>query len=253
MTPLERSALLAHSMSSRFIAKEREALEFMADMAAKYTFTVSYSGGKDSSVCWHLANRVAPGTVGAHLDSGGEHPLSARFVVQFSEWLEAPLVIEHARLGYLDLLWLAYHGSIWISSETLMRFIIDEPAEAVAEAYGANAYVIGLRKDESKGRKLSGNVHGREHLQAATGLTRIAPLLNWTTTDVWAYIAKHSLPIHPAYFETLEGESFLDARVSVVVDLAAYHTTGTLSRLRKYHPSFYNELKAKVPKAPWPF
>lgn len=253
MKALEKAALLGHSKTSRFEHKEREALEFMSEMAAKYVFTVSYSGGKDSSVCWHLANRVAPGTVGAHLDSGGEHPLSARFVVEFSEWLQAPLVIEHARLGYLDLLWLAYHGQIWISSETLMRFIIDEPAEAVAEAYGANAYVIGLRKDESKGRKMSGNVHGHEYLQGETGLTRIAPLLNWTTMDVWAYIVKHKLPIHPAYFELLDGESFLDARVSVVVDLASYHTTGTLSRLRKYHPAFYTYLKERVPKAPWPF
>ena len=54
----------------------------------------------------------------------------------------------------------------------------------------------GVRSDESAARKLSRAVHG-----TATA-TSCRPILDWSAADVFAYLAHHRLPVHPAYAMT---------------------------------------------------
>lgn len=51
-------------------------------------------------------------------------------------------------------------------------------------------YISGIRKEESKQRELRGSKN--------TAKT-CAPIADWTTKDVFAYLCKYDLPIHPAY------------------------------------------------------
>lgn len=251
MKAIERAAFLAHARTKAFRRREDAALEFLRDVLSRYRAYVTFSGGKDSSVAWHLALRVKPNVPAAFFDSGGEHPLTPKFVRRFADQVGGRLEVFEPRLTYLDLLWLGYHGGTWISSETLMRFIIDEPAEAAAEMFDADAYIIGLRMDESHARKMTGLSHGPEHTMPG-GMTRIAPLLKWSARDVWAYIVKYGLPYHPAYDERFEDEPIERRRVSVVVDVAAWTAPTTLARLRRWHPDVYHRLKAELPGVPWP-
>ena len=57
---------------------------------------------------------------------------------------------------------------------------------------GLDAWIAGIRRDQTDNRA---NAKILEYKR--DGLLRIAPLLNWTQTDIWDYIAAHDLPRHP--------------------------------------------------------
>lgn len=54
-------------------------------------------------------------------------------------------------------------------------------------------HITGIRADESTGRKIRMFRHGLESPNT------LAPLGWWTAADVFAYLAKHNLPVNPAY------------------------------------------------------
>ena len=54
-------------------------------------------------------------------------------------------------------------------------------------------YFSGIRADESRGRKIRMRAHG------LTSKNACAPLGWWSASDVFAYLAMHDLPVHPAY------------------------------------------------------
>lgn len=249
MTNLERTALALESTKSHFKEKVAESLGLLAGVSEP--FFVSVSGGKDSTVLWHLANQVKPKTPGAFFDSGGEHPLSLPFLKELAAHISAPLHVFQPRINYLELLNLAYSGGAWISSEEIMALIIDEPAQMAAEALQTTAYAVGLRADESKGRRKDAQVHGPLYLRK-NGELRIAPLQKWTTRDIWAYIVANDLPYHPGYDERFAGEKLEDMRVGVLTDLASSYAPASLSRLAYFQPAHYAKLKAAAPEAPWP-
>lgn len=54
-------------------------------------------------------------------------------------------------------------------------------------------HITGIRADESTGRKIRMLRHGLESPNT------LAPLGWWTAADVFAYLAKNGLPVHPTY------------------------------------------------------
>lgn len=61
---------------------------------------------------------------------------------------------------------------------------------------GLKAWVTGIRREQTSYRK---NVQIVE--RRPDGLIKINPLANWTKRDLWAYINRHELPLHPLFHE----------------------------------------------------
>lgn len=55
---------------------------------------------------------------------------------------------------------------------------------------GVDAWICGLRKDQSVSRFFNSRVEW----DANNGLVKINPLISWTEKDVWAYIKDHNIP-----------------------------------------------------------
>lgn len=255
MLPIERAGYFAHSQTSRFRNLEAATREQLAEWLERYSPTVSWSGGKDSGVCAHMANSIKP-TPLVLLNSGGEHPLSPQHCRETAERFGWEFSVHLPRLTYVELLELAYEmgeNSTYLPPGAVREFIIHETSEAASEHYSANAYILGLRKEESRDRATTIRIHGTEHLMAKNGLTRLLPLARWQTEDVLAYHAKYDLPLHPAYtHERLQGERLDQIRVGVIVDPCAEHTGPTWAKLRMYHPQVFHELRRRLPSVPWP-
>lgn len=61
---------------------------------------------------------------------------------------------------------------------------------------GFDAWVTGIRRDQAATRAETQTVAmDRDH----GGITKIAPLADWSRAQVWNYIAEHGVPVHPLY------------------------------------------------------
>lgn len=69
---------------------------------------------------------------------------------------------------------------------------------ALADAMGEHR-ITGVRAAESGQRAMSARVHG------VSTATTCRPILRWPTADVFAYLARFDLPVHPAYAMTMGG------------------------------------------------
>lgn len=76
-------------------------------------------------------------------------------------------------------------------------------------------YISGVRAEESAMRRKSARWHGDATKRACR------PILRWTATDVFAYLATRSLPVHPAYAMSYGGK--LDRRWIRVHPLCSHH------------------------------
>lgn len=74
-----------------------------------------------------------------------------------------------------------------------------------------DSFFVGLRKDESVGRRISLKTHGM-FFKMKNGKTRISPLADWTTNDISTYILTNKLPILNKYLQ----EGF-DARTTAAI------------------------------------
>jgi phosphoadenosine phosphosulfate reductase len=60
---------------------------------------------------------------------------------------------------------------------------------------GAGAWVTGVRHEQSATRAMAKAVD----FDAANGLAKISPILDWTNDDVWTYIRARKLPYNPLH------------------------------------------------------
>jgi 3'-phosphoadenosine 5'-phosphosulfate sulfotransferase (PAPS reductase)/FAD synthetase len=81
---------------------------------------------------------------------------------------------------------------------TLSRSSLADSRKDRYHTEGYDSYFIGLRKDESVPRRITLKKHGMFHT-LRSGLTRIAPLADWTTRDVAAYAVSNKLPTLNSY------------------------------------------------------
>lgn len=89
-----------------------------------------------------------------------------------------------------------YHRITVTETDANWRVVRDETA---AKAAGSRNRVMGIRGAESAARK-----RAMTHLGETRG--RVCwPIAKWPTADVFAYLASHDLPVHPAYAMTMDG------------------------------------------------
>lgn len=195
--------------------REARALAAIEEFAAAGPCYVGTSWGKDSVVVAHLARRVDPAI-----------PLV---------WVRVE-PIENPDCAAVRDAFLAAHpgaydeiatrctwdGSRWVRPATRHHHSAGAQTsgagfELAAERYG-DRYVSGVRGEESSGRTMRMRSHG-----VATART-CAPIGWWSGADVFAYLHRHSLPVHPAYAMTHGG--VLDRARVRVASLGGERGTG---------------------------
>ena len=64
---------------------------------------------------------------------------------------------------------------------------------------GMDAWITGIRREQSTTRENARKIE----IDARRGIVRVQPLVDWTNSDVWRYIWKHSIP-----YNTLHDHGF---------------------------------------------
>ena len=107
----------------------------------------------------------------------------------------------------------------------------DEGFREAAARHG-NHYVSGVRAEESPTRALTIARNGT-HSQGST-----RPIAHWTGVDIFAYLHRHDLPIHPAYAMSMGGT--IDRRQLRVSSIGGVRGTGR--HRREWERTYYGDI-----------
>ena len=178
---LERfDAILSGSVAlqSRIDRAVVDLLKFVDRVRGKGYIGVSW--GKDSVVAAHLALKA--GVVMPLVWIRVEPIKNPDCVLVRDAFLaDHPCIYEEIEV------WCSHDDQGWHATGTL-----EAGLGMAAKKYGAN-HISGVRMEESNIRKLRGLRWG------TTTAHTCAPLSRWTGQDIFAYLYKFGLPVHPAY------------------------------------------------------
>jgi phosphoadenosine phosphosulfate reductase len=157
---------------------------------------MSTSFGIQSAALLHLATAVRPDLPVVWVDTGYLPAETYRFAEALTGRLDLNLKGVQAELTPARME--ALHGRLW-ESEALAdldrydRIRKVEPMQRALDELGATAWLAGLRADQT-GHRSGLPVIGR-HGQRF----KIHPILRWSTKDVYGYLKRHGLPLHPLF------------------------------------------------------
>lgn len=197
----------------RVVSEARDAIDFARDVGIDWR--IGLSCGKDSTALALLCAEEGwrprgvsvkddldyPGEV-AYLDALSRHTGIAVDVLTPPS-LRAFLAGEGASL--LDDL----HGRTADLAAEHFYGLLDRHRAAA----GYDGLLLGLRAEESRGRRLNRATHGDVY-RRRDGLTVAQPLANWSALDVHAFLATHDVPLLPVYLCLDEGDDPFGIRKS---------------------------------------
>jgi phosphoadenosine phosphosulfate reductase len=180
------------SLSARFETRApQEIIQWAVDEFAP-GIAMSTSFQTQSMVLLHMATRIQPGIKILFLDTG----------YHFWDTLIFREQIQHEwNLNVIDL----YRDSRWdvFARQNTRTLPLQDPnlccyihkVQPMQKALsGLKAWISGIRRDQTPER-----AHAQILELQDDGLLKVNPLLNWTKSDVQAYIRDHHLPAHPLY------------------------------------------------------
>lgn len=191
---------------------------------------VACSFGKDSAVVLHMVRQFMP-DVQARFISWPETELLGDYERVMNEWraLGADIRVLHLTRKTLD----EKVADRWLQLHAI------EPADG---------YFSGMRKEESRARRVILNSQGAVAYIKQSDTVRICPIADWKTEDVAAYVVEHDLPTLKAY----QDHGF-EARTASRVPRAAFSIREqALEQLRQDDPAAYRQLERMYPEvAQW--
>lgn len=153
------------------------------------------SFGVQSAVMLHLVTRVVPKIPVVFIDTGYLFPETYRFARDLTERLELNLRRYRAEMSAAEQE--ALFGKRWEQGpQELARYNFMNKIEPMARAVrelGATAWLAGLRREQASTRQKL------DVVKAQNQVTKIHPIIDWSSRDVYRYLKKHDLPYHPMW------------------------------------------------------
>lgn len=238
---------------------------------------VAFSGGKDSLAALHLALQAEPNVPVAFFDSGFEFPETYAYLAGvIRDWdLARQLHWINARHTTLEVL---HATAAWdhrrarpAARPNLRDILIAEPSRQAHHDHGPGE-LWGVRAAESRGRAAMyaralraetaarcGPGCGPHHrpaqrsrhggvIRRRDGTVAYGPVWDWTTEEIWMYIARNGLPVNPVYAKLRRlgaPQHFL--RVSHMLDGSRLEE-GRVTWLRRGWPTLFDELAVILPR-----
>lgn len=212
---------------------------------------ISFSSGKDSIVVLDLVKRIQPNAPVGFYDSGDETEFDETYqMVEFYKAQKYKSEIELAEMCRIGGYWGYEHPSEPGAKFDWVAFLVLDPAMRFATEHHFEIMALGLRGDESFGRKMSYIRRGKFYpVQNQEPVKyHLCPIADWSDNDVWAYIADNNLPYNPIYdLMAQENIPRHEWRISVLLG-RKYSTYGRYSFLRRVAPKKWSNLSVQFPE-----
>jgi phosphoadenosine phosphosulfate reductase len=194
---------LAQLRHSDFTGVEPETI-VRAALAAAHRPVVSTNFRPRAAAFLHLVTRLAPDIPVLWVDTGYNTPATYRFAEEVTRRLRlnlkvySPLVTGARRaavLGGVPKLDDPAHAAF-------TREVKLEPFERALREHGPDAWLTGIRGDQTEFRRRLGVVS-----DGPLGVLRIAPIFAWSAVDQEDYLYEHGLPDNDDYVDPTKGEA----------------------------------------------
>lgn len=251
---LEEWRLEQYRLHARLSGHQRlvqKALNLIEEaLTLERTWYVSWSGGKDSNALLHLVRRVKPDIPICHVDTDLDYPDCRQ---QVSRWIGEWGIAEQTTVLRPEVSpWeiIDRHGGpesqVNNASSELDRKCFFEPIEQYVQENGYTGVFMGLRADESYGRRMNRKMRGAIY-ETLDGLMRCNPLSDWKTPDVWAYTLANDIPWLPVYDKS-RGHPNPERIREGWYPIGGFQVSqGGLVWLRANYPELYQDLKRRYP------
>lgn len=204
MNSSERELYLLHSRTPGHQKKLRRTKEIILEALDKMKKPfVSVSWGKDSIVVAHLVWMEQRSVPMVWSDRGPEAELPETYPL-VEEWKRRYNINLAVVVPEMTMFELYRKYGIPEISGGKTRAIIKEInlVRAIgnyARENGFDGRFMGIRADESKGRRKLGKFRGPLFFGETERMWICNPIIYWSARDVWAYIFANDLPYHPLY------------------------------------------------------
>jgi phosphoadenosine phosphosulfate reductase len=185
---------LENSNAALETASAKERVAFVLERNKPHV-VLSSSFGAQAAVCLHLVTRQWPEIPVVLLDTQYLFPETYGFIDTLTERLGLNLKVYKSPLSAA---WQeARYGKLWEQGqEGIVQYNQRnkvEPMQRALKELGAEAWITGLRRQQSSTRQNLGVLAEQD------GILKVHPIIDWTDRDVYEYLREHDLPYHPLW------------------------------------------------------
>lgn len=231
---------------------------------------LSFSGGKDSTVLFHLINEEAKKRDRKFIlyfqDQEAEYQGTIDFVEWAMQqpnviplWYQVPIFMTNAASHTQLFLWAWGENESWVRKKHPIAIqSIDGrypkrfhkfnlwAGQNLKKLEGSSVSVIGLRAEESPDRRfvMFGEDSELFWLRRVNEPNKAYPIIDWKYTDVWKYLIEGGFKYNRVYDKMyMMGHDIRKMRVSNLVHEKAFRC---LSDLQELEPETYNRLESRL-------
>jgi len=233
----------ANEKSFQYLVSQTK--EIICNANEKGKMACSWSGGKDSTAMTHLIKTLYPNTpVITQFDDcdwkekreyidviDQKYHWGAHFVApDFSVWARA---LQY-KIGYENLC----SPSHALTKDSFLSVLKQKQKDLCCDVI-----CIGLRSDESYGRKMNFRKRGMLY-KTKDNEWKCCPISKWKAIDVFAYLVVNEIEINPCYFYN---RFFQPEEIRLSWSLPTAHgiCRGDMQHLRYYYPEQYRKLRGQ--------
>jgi predicted phosphoadenosine phosphosulfate sulfurtransferase len=235
------------------------------------TIQLAFSGGKDSTVLFHLVNAEAKKRNRKFIlyfqDQEAEYQGTIDFVEWamlqpnvIPQWYQVPIFMTNAASHEQLFLWAWGDGEEWVREKhplaiqklsnkypkRFYKFNLWVAQQNRKNFEGSFVSIIGLRAEESPDRRfvMFGEDSDLFWLRRKTEPNKAYPIIDWSYTDVWKYLIENNLKYNKVYDKMyMLGGNLRYFRVSNLVHEKAFRC---LTDLQELEPETYDKLERRL-------
>lgn len=231
---------------------------------------LSFSGGKDSTVLFHLLNDEAEKRNRKFFVYFQDQEAEYQNTIDFVEWVmsqknviplwyQVPIFMTNAVSHEQLFLWSWGENEQWIREKNplaIQKLDKKYPKrfykfnlwvnQNLAKMEGKSVAIIGLRAEESPDRRMVMFGENSElfWLRRIKKPDKAYPIIDWSYTDIWKYLIENKKPYNKIYDKMyMLGKNLRKMRVSNLIHEKAYKC---LSDLQELEPKTYDKLEQRL-------